>query len=440
MTSEENDEECGFWASFSGPKHARSYKWVSTAFVLLFLIVGGFVAWVTMKSAANKLTGGGKYNQLSANSAAYGGGPAAKAEKEEGFFASEEELAKADPALKKELLDDSGNAAGQSASDGAALRASGQAGGAEGGNFSSGSGARSPASGSGFADRLFIKAISLGRLNGGPASKSAALGSEEADNNISLRPAQPKDGAPGGGAVKGPKTSVMEALKSAFKANLYGARLASQDAAKGWIAKAFDANPDSPYSLEYDEKMKSKLDRVNPNSIPKFLREQDINATEAKSLGVSDVGKPEMDKEDTREALKEDKDYQSKKNSAELAKKLFTPLGPFTGSGGSGDAAATDSAGTSSDSGDGNVSAYSDSSDSQDLQDIALQDYIDTNGYGEECGCTLEEPCYCSPPSYFDAQQCPLYGPFQPGDPCSTLEYDGAPAGDFPSAAAGTLP
>ena len=56
----------------------------------------------------------------------------------------------------------------------------------------------------------------------------------------------------------------MNALKSAFKANLYGARLSSQDAAKGWIAKSFDATPEAETSIEYDPVEKPALTVTPP--------------------------------------------------------------------------------------------------------------------------------------------------------------------------------
>ena len=179
--------------------------------------------------------------------------------------------------------------------------------------------------------------------------------------------------------------------------------------------------------------MKAKLDRVNPGSIPNFLRDQNMDATDAKSLGVSSVGKPELDKDGTRESLAEDKDYQSKKNSQYLAKALFTPFGPFGG----GSNSATDPASLSAtppDPDNGGARSFSDPNDAQNLLEIGLQDYIATEGYGVECGCTLKAPCCCLSPSFFKGRQCPMYGPFLPGDPCGAVIDSGGAAGDFPPA------
>ena len=421
MACEENGEQRGFWASFLGPKNARGYKWVSTALVLAFLVVGGFVAWVGMKNAASNLAGVDSYNQLSANSVVYEKGSVVKAGKEENFFASEEESATVVPAPKNELPDSSGGAAARSASmaEGlSALGSAGRAGGTEGGGFSSGPGqswARPQASGSGIADKLVIKDMNSGQLKGGQTSKTTALRSEEANGSVSVRLAQAKNDAPGAGIAKGSKTAVLEALKSAFKANLYGARLASQDAARGWIAKKFDATSDSAYSLEYDEKMKAKLDRINPDSIPKFLRDQNLDVTNAKSLGVSEVVKPEVDKEGTKEALKNDKDYQEKKEKESLAKALFTPMGPFTGSAAGGGAPAP---------ADGvNVKGFSNPDGEQTFSEAEASEgggiFFDNNG--GDCNCPPNTCCSCVPLSPLACSpscdgNC---GPYQPGHPCA---------------------
>jgi len=279
------------------------------------------------------------------------------------------------------------------------------------------------------------------RSGGGGDSAPAESRLERGNDGVSMQSVQSETSNPSRGAVNKTKTSVLAALKNAFKMNLYGARQSSQDAARGWIAKTFDANQESRYSLGYDEKMKD-LDKVDPNAVPKYLREQNPEAGGANSLAVSDVGKPSFDKEGTKEALKLDKDYQSqKKDKAQnLAKALFNPLGPFGGQSGGTPATppvddganppATDD--KASPSSDDTTANFSDPADAQSLNDIALQDYISTNGYGAECGCTAQAPCCCMPPNAAN-QQCPMYGPFLPDDPCGANQTN--PVGDFPAPA-----
>ena len=218
--------------------------------------------------------------------------------------------------------------------------------------------------------------------------------------------------------------------------NLYGARLSSKDSAREWIARTFDGNQNSRNSLEYtSEEMKAKLDRINPDSIPKYLRDQSLDAASARSLGSSDVDKPDFDKDGTREALKGDKKYQSEKDQQDLAKALFNPLGPFGGGSGGKPGDPENPAGPTglsvpTDS-EGGAGVYYDPEAEQTLNDIAIEDYVATEGYGAECGCTAAAPCCCLPPNTLD-QQCPMYGPFQAGDPCGAGVYDN-PVGDFPA-------
>jgi hypothetical protein len=117
--------------------------------------------------------------------------------------------------------------------------------------------------------------------------------------------------------------------------------VASQDSAKSWIAKSFDASPDYDTALQYDDDMRSKLDKVNPDAIPHFLREQDVSAAEAKTLQASDVGKPHIDKE-AEEEIK--KDSPASKATSSLASSMLNMLfaGMGDSSGGSSAAAATD--------------------------------------------------------------------------------------------------
>ena len=220
----------------------------------------------------------------------------------------------------------------------------------------------------------------------------------------------------------------MDALKSAFRANLSGARQASHDASRGWIARSFDANPESSYSLGYDEKMKAKLDRINPNSIPKYLREQNLDASEAKSLRIPEVDKPEFDGDGTKEALKSDKDYQDKKDSSQdLAKALFNPIGPFAAAGSADNPVAAGAGDSASPAGEADPGKYDDPEAEQELQTLAQEDYLVTAcaDNGAACGGTPEHPMCCLPPGYLN-QQCSVTDPSAPAGTCT------AGAGDFP--------
>jgi len=216
-----------------------------------------------------------------------------------------------------------------------------------------------------------------------------------------------------GSPRQGGKGGVMESLKGAFRATFYGARLSSQDSARGWVARAFDGSADAETAIEYDEKMRSKLDRVNPDSIPGFLRDQDVSSAEAKRLAVNDPGKPKLDKDGTYDALQADKDYQKKKLASDFGSSMLN--GMFAGlNGGSSDK-------------DRDSRAFSDPGDEETLDSLALGDFLQSTGNGEECGCSANAPCCCLPQNYFSQQQnnCPAYGPFLPNDPCGAAMYGG---------------
>lgn len=330
MASEKETEEGG---EAEGEK--KSYWWLTLCLLLVFLAGGGYFALKAMRQSAQKLAGVENPNQLSADSNVYGGDARGKADN---VFASEEPAPaakeggsalneKLKPGWVKEMV-------AESAAKGAASQAVTAQGPqaeetAQGGQ----SAAAAPQGGGSMSERLEAKA-SIGTRAGASASKTAALpgavGDFQANGAAAGKPALQKEtraAAPrksGGGGV-------LDALKGAFRASFYGARLASQDAAKVWIAKSFDASPEAETSIRYDEKMKAQLDVVNPNSIPNFLRDQNVSAAEAKTLAASQVGDPSMDKEGTKEALDGDKDYQKNKTAADLAKSVINPL--FAGMG-----------------------------------------------------------------------------------------------------------
>ena len=188
MASKNSGEQRSFRASSPGPKKNKGYRWVSPALlgrywnqkggaslvlVLVFLGAGGFVAWFLMKNAAHNLAAT-NYMRLSDRSYS----TARKAEQEEGFFASEEGLAKAELSLKRELLEPS-SATGQAgrgttrtsaSASGGVAGAGGAAG--EDGSATGTVGRGVAAHGSGLEARLGASERVL-RAKGAPPSKPA---------------------------------------------------------------------------------------------------------------------------------------------------------------------------------------------------------------------------------------------------------------------------
>jgi len=425
-TAEEAAEEAQEDAGAGGKKN---YWWLALSFLFLFLAGGGYYALTSMGKEAQKLAGGDSYNQLSSNSAAYSRG---SLEKADNYFSSDEEdplsaraevAASASAADKRRALEaralaDSGGGAGSGF-------ASVAGGGGEGGEeYSAQAGAARRGA---FEGKLEARISGLSGQRGGGAAKSSAgfnRGGEQSAGGAGVTVGRPsvqrETGA--GAPQKAAPGGVLSALRGAFRASLYGARIASKDSARHWLSRTFDASSDVNTSLEYDEKMKASLDRIDPNSIPKFLRDQDITASDAKSLGVAEVGKPKMDVEGTKEALKNDKDYQSRKMMQDMASAAMNPLGNFVGA--NTGRAATPSEEEASEE-DRNVTGFSSPEDEAAFREISLQEYIESTPNND---CECDGPCCCLP----KANNCPLYGPFLPDDPCGAAIYNTPLVGDFP--------
>ena len=412
----------------------KKFWLLSLGLILLLLAGGGFYAVTGMSKAAHKLGSGQDYEQLSANSTIYDGKAGAEGSRD--YFRQDEESTGQQAAggraggaagggvnaslvrTKEELV-----AAAKRAPQGAGSASGASAGNPEGDSSSGGISAAAPAGQGAMAEKLQSRAFLSGGAAGSKSAKgsvAAAAGSAAAfqGNSVSVGKASNQRETAKMAPKQAGRSSVMEAMKGSFKASLYGARLSSKDAARGWVARAFDGSAEATTAIQYDEEMR-KLDKVNPDAIPGFLRDQDLSAAGAKSLTTSDVAKPKIDKEGSKEALAADKDYQAKKEAGEFSSSMINNLFkglPGTNSPGDGDnnRAGPKPPGGPSDPG-GPVS-FADPNDQPDIVDVGIGDVIATEGFGGECGCTAEAPCCCMPPNTA-AQNCPMYGPFLPNDP-----------------------
>lgn len=428
-SGEEQEEEPATVAE----KKERKLWPLALVLTLCVLAGGGYYALTGMRQTAHKLGGGSEYDQLAANSSVYEGKSGGY--RSQDVFAGGEESplsakdaaaaggGRVNPALvrsKEELL--AGARGGGSASSAGAGRAFAEQEPDRAGQDA----APAPQGGSAMASKLQAKAFlspgpGASRSKGGAPGATAAF--EGAGTLVGRASAQreTKAAAP----RQGGKGSVMDSLRGAFKASIYGARIASQDSAKSWISRAFDATPEATTAIEYDEKVRAKLDRVNPNSIPQFLRDQDISADDAKRLADSKVSKPKMDKDGTDDALDRDKDYQSKKLANDFSGSMINGLfAGISGTGGGDDAPEIKSEppdGFSSGDTQG-YGGFADPDDTNAAVENELQAWVDSNGYGAECGCTQASPCCCLPQNTV-AQNCPMYGPFLPNDPCAAGFY-----------------
>ncbi|HNW44224.1 MAG TPA: hypothetical protein PKI19_06945 [Elusimicrobiales bacterium] len=311
MSEEEKEPETGFSLSLKdllSTAGKKTYWWLPFACVFLFLMAGGYYAISAMRQSAQKLVGGDNYAQVTADSAVYSSGDASARNAE---FITEEEQPPAEAAAAAEAVKDRVPGALLAAKDlpaasrdGAPVITAAAAAPEDGERGRQGpKGQSAPTS---MAARLEARNFSA-RAAGAPGSKTGvqskavafkeggAVAAVSAEGK-NLKAAAPKTGGSAG---------ILESLKGAFRASVYGARTASQDSAKGWVARSFDANPEVSTTLQYSEQMKADLDSVNPNSIPDFLREQDLSADGAKKLAASAVSMPGVDRATSKAAAEE---------------------------------------------------------------------------------------------------------------------------------------
>lgn len=404
--------------------------------VAAFLVVGGLIAVVSMRDAAEKLVGRPQAGDLSSGS---GLGVAPRGAGLEGrdFFSSEEDLSgDAMASYERHRLEvedrlyEKGSS-GKVTAFGQAGAAGAQDGGGEGqagGRGYSGSGA----AGGGPAPRLASK-LAQAKVGAGQGASKSSLGAAGASSfgAQSGRPATVTgSGQPDmkGGASRSGAGGVIESLRSAWRGSVMGAREASNDAARSMLARSFDGSPASErLSLQYDENMKKALDVVDPNSIPKFLRDQDLSPDRAAKYAVPEITGAKVNREGTEAALAADKDYQAKKALAAMDKGMLNSM--FSGvANTNGLAPETPGALDAGDGDDGGMNLMSDPGDQQWFEDLQNQEWTDMGnmGCGEECGCSCAAPCCCLPPP---PTGCPMYGPFLPDDPCGA-DFGVPPAGD----------
>lgn len=393
--------------------------------VAAFLVVGGLIAVVSMRDAAEKLVGRPQAGGMSSGSglgvASRGSGLAGS-----DFFSSEEDISgdalaayeRQRLAVEDRLYDKGSSGKVTAFQQGGA--ADGQAGGGEGQAGGRGYSGAGSSGGRGPMPRLASK-ISSGKGSGQGAAKSS-LGAAGV-SSFGARAGKPatvtgsSQADMKGGASRSGAGGVIDSLRSAWRGSVMGAREASNDAARSMLARSFDGSPSSErLSLQYDENMKKALDVVDPNSIPKFLRDQDLSSDRAAKYAVPEITGAKVNREGTEKALEADKDYQAKKALAAMDKGMLNSM--FSGvANTNGLAPESPSALDAGDGGDDGVGLMSTPEDQQWFEDLQADEWTDMGnmGCGEECGCSCAAPCCCLPPP---PTGCPTYGPFLPDDPC----------------------
>ncbi len=133
-------------------------------------------------------------------------------------------------------------------------------------------------------------------LSGSQSQTSLSKFGSEGKGNIKINSSSARSSSnkPSGESGK----SALELLKSTYKTSLFAARDASNDTARAWTNKTFDLAAVPDKNIEYDEKLRASLDRINPNAIPAFLKDPSLNSESMRSLKASDVPELSSDEED----------------------------------------------------------------------------------------------------------------------------------------------
>lgn len=263
-------------------------KYWKAQLLILFIFLSGFafLAYFMLGKQAHKLIGADSYSELSRNS--YGEKSIVK--KIISYFTGEESASVEKRSGDGFSFENSSVAAAGSLEQGV----SGQDTQSSSNQVTFASQGSSLSSGSRLASSL----------SGSLASASSGKSKTELSNfsgdskNLAVKVSAAEKANFKNGLARQQRPSALDALKGAWKASLYGARLSSQDAAKSWTARAFDSSPESESSIQYDERMKAKLDRLNPNAIPQYLKDQNIEMDALSSAKPSDV--PEFDKDNSK--------------------------------------------------------------------------------------------------------------------------------------------
>jgi hypothetical protein len=340
----------------------KKYWKIQLSLLAIFLILFGIASYFTLGHQAAKLVRAGNYEEISRNS--YGSKNTSFFKKIVNLFTSNEKIATQNTEEK---------------TDSNSLIASNPnvpTSGVENSNKANNSYAEQE-----FANRnnsmsmtnsslsKLSSSLSMGNVskgNSGSSTSNNEINFAQESKNISLKTTTNKDGNSQNMKIKPGKFSAMEALKGAFKSSLYGARLSSQDAAKSWTAKAFDSSTTEEKSIQYDEKLKSKLDTLNPNAIPKFLKDQNPDMdTITSQTPPAEVGASEKDngKEEEKNNAKQE---MKKKLMQDMLSGVLNPLYGYN---------SNDSSSENSDSEDNTARAYNDPNSKGGYSNWHVDDY-----------------------------------------------------------------
>lgn len=283
--SEDNKKENNRFSAFENFSFRKVFRY-NLLMLVIFLLLIGVSSFFLLSDQASKLIGGSKYNELSSNS---GSARYTLIEKIKYFFSNENK--EITEAKNTEVDENKKDIEEEGLSEGKAL---------DGSSKSSGSGSSSSSSsqnegvsfyqsGQKTNTESFKPELSSPGSYASGGQSQTSLSTFDTGSKANVRLGSTASKVVSATARGKNNTSAMDLLKSTYKATIFAARDASNDTARSWTAKAFDLNPEVKDTIEYDEKLRAKLDRINPNSIPAFLKDPSLDMESIKSLKPSDV-------------------------------------------------------------------------------------------------------------------------------------------------------
>ena len=284
---EDNKKEKNRFSAFENFSFRKVFRY-NLLILIIFLLFAGISSFFLLSDQASKLIGGPKYSELTSNSSH---GKFSLIEKIKYFFSGskDETMEAKNKSGLKDLegpgLEDSSSGAGGSSSS-ANSENSGKGGKSNSkGGVSFHQGGQKSVAQSLSADLSSPQSFASGSksqtsLSQFQTGSKANIGINTGNQKVMVAKPNGKNSA-----------SAMELLKSAYKAALLGARDASNDTARSWTSKAFDSSPDVKNTLKYDEQMRTKLDKINPKSIPDFLKDETMDP-KYNSLKTANVPDP----------------------------------------------------------------------------------------------------------------------------------------------------
>ncbi len=260
--------------------------------LLLFFLFTGIISYIVLTSEAEKLAGGKKYTELSSSSSRLGFSLIEKLKYTVSLVADKFQSSSSSLSNKKEdnNKDEKGEDEYSEGSTGFENEAKNVYNRGDGGRDKSSEYLASSWSVGYKKNTLESELAHINdRISGGGVSKTS-LSTFDSYSSPKVKITDSKSSIGVSYGKKGNENkTALDLLKSTFKASLMAARDASNDTARAWTSKSFDYTPDIKQTIEYDEKLKANLDRINPNSIPAFLKDPALDPENMKSLKVSDV-------------------------------------------------------------------------------------------------------------------------------------------------------